>query len=374
MGGAVPLTHLVETVVGAQVEAVVRQQQHGGVLPKARGAQRVHEAPDLEIDMAASGEIAAHHLTPGLVAGLFRGPLAVGNIGGLIDRHAGLRAELIFGMGAGWPADRGCVIHLIKAVGADQIVMRVFEAKLNQVATRGVGTGQIVDRVLRHRVIVKGVITTAVILGVVDPGDPRPLVKVVMRPAPTPLFHRLGILVKQDTAVVARHRLVVGVGLAGGKGAKPGPAQIEGPACRGRQHIAPEAVEIDQPGAERRQAGGKLGPARGAQRHRGIGVGKAGAVGHQPVDVGGLDRDAKRLAPGEDINHVVDPDDADIARAGGIRIKAHAAPFPAKGQLRRLEPHLEPVPEDSAPARSARRSAQRHRACCATRHARHGRR
>jgi hypothetical protein len=92
--------------------------------PKGRGVERIEEPPDLVIHVGAGGEIGAHDLPPCLVPGLFRRPLAIGDIGGLVDGEARLRPVVIVGMRDVGPADLRGVVLGIEPVGADQVVVR----------------------------------------------------------------------------------------------------------------------------------------------------------------------------------------------------------------------------------------------------------
>ena len=337
MGGAVPLAHLMETVVVTQIEPVVRQQDHRRVLADGGLVQRVQKPPDLMIHMRAGREIAAHHLSPRLIPRLFRRPLAVDDIGKLIDRHARLRAGEILGRCDFGPRDLIGVVHLIEPVGTDQIVMRMFEAQLDQMAPVGRKCFQVVNRVLRHPVVVELIVLLTLIVGVVDALDPRSLVQIgfdAFAPALVRTFH---IVVEQDAAVVLGHGFVIAVGLAGGKGLPSCAAQIVLPRGGRGQFIAPQPVQIDQTGAIGRQARGQLCAARRAQGYGRIGIGKAHAARHEPVDVRGLDRHAKRGAPREHVDHIVDPDDGDVVALNAGRIKSHGrSPVPETARARRV--------------------------------------
>ena len=229
MRGAVPLAHLVKAVVGAKVEAVVRDKDDRGVPAKGRSAQRVEEAADLVVDMRTGGEIAAHHLPPGLVPRLFRGPGPVDDIGHLVDGHPGLGPVVIVGMGRAGPDDLRRIIHLVEPVRAGQVVMRMLEAQLDQVAAGRVGAAEEVDGILRHRMIVEGMVICAVVIRVVHPGNARPRIQIGMDLAALAGFLGRDILVEQQAPVVLGHRLVVRIGLAGGEGMEPRAAQVMDP-------------------------------------------------------------------------------------------------------------------------------------------------
>ena len=166
----------------------------------------------------------------------------------------------------------------------------------------------------------------AIIIGVVDALDARPAVQIFLDLRATALVGGGGVLVEQHAAIAFRHRAIGGIHLAGGEIVKPRAAQIIGPGLFGRMHVAPEAVQIDQPRAKGRQASCQFRTTGRAQRHGGVGVGKPRAAVQQPVKVGGLDRDAKGVAPCEHVDHVIDPDHADIVLRDGFGGKSHHAP------------------------------------------------
>jgi hypothetical protein len=251
MGRAVPLAHLVKTVVVAEVEAIVRQEDHRRLRPQRRGVQRVEEPPDLMVHVGTRGEIGAHDLPPGLVPRLFRGPLAIGDIGGLVDGETRLRPVVIVFMRDVGPADQRGVVLGIEPVGADQVVVGMLEAQLHQRAARRVGPAQEVDGVLGDVKVVEPVVLRSVIVGMVHALDARTAIQVgVHALALAPVVGRR-FLVEQDAAVVLGHRLVVRIHLARGEGVEPRAAQVVLPGLFGPVLIAPEPVEIDQPRAER---------------------------------------------------------------------------------------------------------------------------
>jgi hypothetical protein len=328
MRGAVPLAHLVETVVVAEVEAVVGQEHHRGVSAEGGSVERIEEPPDLVIHVGAGGEIGAHDLPPCLVPGLFRRPLAIGDIGGLVNGEARLRPVVIVGMRDVGPADLRGVVLGIEPVGADQVVMRVLETQLNQRPAGRVGAAEEVDRVLRDMEVVEAVILRPVIVGMVHALDARTLVQIGVHALAFALVVGRRFLVKEDAAVVLGHGLVVGIHLARGEIVEPRAAQVVLPRLLGPVDIAPEPVEIDQPRAEGRDAGRQLRAAGRAERHRGIGIGEARRAGHETVEIGGLDPQPEGIPPGVDVDQVIDPDQADMALLRGME---HLRPPPRGG-------------------------------------------
>jgi len=241
----------------------------------------------------------------------------------VVFRETGLGAVIILGGGDGRPADRGGVVKLVKAVGAFQIVVGVLEAQLDQVPPRRIGPAEKVDGILRHLEIIKQVILTAVVIGRVHPADTGSAIQIgtdLRSPVPV---HGRRVFVKENPAIAFRHWPIGRVHLAGGEGIEPRPAQVIGPGLFRGHHLPPETVEVHEASAEGRQAGGDLGPARGAEGDSRVAVGETHAPAHQPVKVRGPDRDAERIPPGEDIDHVIDPDDADIVAPDAVGAEAH---------------------------------------------------
>ena len=305
--------------------------------------------------MADRGEIGADDLAPTLIARAFRRPVAVGDIGGLVDGKARLGAVVIVSMGNVGPADRGGVVLGVKAVGAFQVVMRMLEAKLDQMPPRGVGPAQKVDGVLRDGEIVERMVLCPIVIGMVDALDARTPVQIGLDPGAGAAVLGGHILMKQHAAIAFWHRAVGGIHLAGGEIVEPRPAQVIGPGLFRRQNLAPEAVEIDQPGAERRQPGGEFRPTGRAEGDRRIGVAKAHPGVQQAVKVRGLDRNPEGVAPGEDVDHVIDPDDADVVPGDGVSRKAHQGP-PSVSRSRAGSAQRRGVPSPH-PSRSAPRLA-----------------
>ena len=67
------------------------------------------------------------------------------------------------------------VVHLIKSVRSDEVVMGVFESQLDKMPSFRIYCLKVVDRILRNPVVIEAIILASVIIGMVDTGNPGPL-------------------------------------------------------------------------------------------------------------------------------------------------------------------------------------------------------